>query len=116
MKIPDGYERHVAADRPPWLRCKRCGSEFDGVFTHEKFLREHDAVCIGRNNVTREVAETCGVELTHYEQWTDEQKIRHDRLVYGTAFARRRSDGSLEHIPTLEMMVFMNDLPPKGWP
>jgi hypothetical protein len=113
--VPDGYEAIVADARPPALRCKHCGSEFDGVFTLPKYLSEHDAICVGRN-ITREVAEAHGVELTLREQWTDEQKIKFDTLVYGTGFARRRSDGSLEHIPTTEVVVWMNGLPPKEWP
>ena len=31
-----------------------------------------------------------------------------DRLVYGTGFARRRPDGSLEHIPAADVLVFPN--------
>lgn len=42
-------------------------------------------------------------------------RIEADRLLYGTGFGRLRPDGTLEHIPTPEMVVDRREAPPSGW-
>ena len=49
-------------------------------------------------NVTKKVMREHGIEPRPYSEWSDEMKIRYDRLVYGTACVRVRPDGSLEHV------------------
>lgn len=57
-------------------------------------------------NICREIAAELGVELRPRSEWSDEQKIQLDLLVYGIGFARLRADGSHEHIPAAEVLVF----------
>jgi hypothetical protein len=62
-------------------------------------------------NITREIAEQCGVELKPRSEWTDEQKIKWDRLVYGTGCWRLRPDGSQEHVPIEDLVFEYNNGP-----
>lgn len=53
----------------------------------------------------RRTIETLRKELQN-ETLTDREKIDLDVLIYGNGFGRMRPDGTLEHIPAPEVMVF----------
>jgi hypothetical protein len=66
----------------------------------------HDTVHVA--NVIRQVMRELDIQPRPYSDWSDEQKIRMDRLVYGTGVGRLRSDGSLEHVPFNELVFEFN--------